>query len=383
MAVLGTSDWSKGFPFSASRLRPGLRDASGRLRAADVTSHLIPDPGDGTALDHAALRTGTGQTGFGHAGPDHGGRSTDGSARADESIWPAPDPRQAEAVSALPPTILPRRIAPRAATLRLLPIAAFLWDGGGHPPVPRTRPEHAVIWLQSGLHRLRFPRQDLALCAGELRFIPAGTAFASLPHPEAVGHVLLIPADLARRAVPAFPEAAQGGLVGDRAPALAMNLRELADETRHEDRLALDCHLGLLATRLARLAPASAPMRDGQSALPGRSEVDRFIDAARRNLDPMLTLAERAEAQGLTHAALDRACLAFRGRRAIEILNDLRIERAAGLLRDTLLPIAQIALASGHVSLTHFTRAFVVATGRTPQTFRNQLRAVPPDQLHL
>ncbi|MDM7458240.1 MAG: AraC family transcriptional regulator [Paracoccus sp. (in: a-proteobacteria)] len=384
MAVPGNADWSKGFPFSVSRLRMDHGDPSCRLRKAAVTSQIIPDCDNGAAdFPDGPLRNSMGQPEWGNVARENCITPDDCAVTATAAPRTAPDTWRTDKADDLRPMVLPRRIAPRASALRLLPIAAFLWGSTGHSPAPRTRPEHAVIWVQSGLHRLRFPRHDLALHDGALWFIPAGTAFASLPHPHTSGHVLLIPTDLARRAVPAFPDIAHGGFAGDGAQAVALNMRELADETRHEDHMALDCHLGLLATRLARVAAASPPMRANRTTLPCHSAVARFIDAARRNLDATVTLAERAEALGMTLAALDRACLAFRGKHALEVLNELRIERAASLLRGTTLPVAQIALASGHVSLAHFTRAFVAATGRTPQTFRDQIRITPDGQLHL
>lgn len=56
-----------------------------------------------------------------------------------------------------------------------------------------------------------------------------------------------------------------------------------------------------------------------------------------------------------------------------------RIERATALLRDTALPIAEIAFATGYESLGTFGRTFKDVTGLSPGDFRAQAKATPHD----
>lgn len=56
-----------------------------------------------------------------------------------------------------------------------------------------------------------------------------------------------------------------------------------------------------------------------------------------------------------------------------------RIERAAALLRDTELPILEIALATGWKSLGTFGRTFRDVTGTTPKALRAREKAAPHD----
>lgn len=56
-----------------------------------------------------------------------------------------------------------------------------------------------------------------------------------------------------------------------------------------------------------------------------------------------------------------------------------RIERATALLRDTALPIAEIAFATGHESLGTFGRTFKDVTGLSPGDFRARAKATPHD----
>jgi AraC family transcriptional regulator len=53
-----------------------------------------------------------------------------------------------------------------------------------------------------------------------------------------------------------------------------------------------------------------------------------------------------------------------------EYLRRLRIERATALLRDTRMPIAEIALVCGFSSQAHLTTMFRKTVGTTPRRFR-------------
>lgn len=58
------------------------------------------------------------------------------------------------------------------------------------------------------------------------------------------------------------------------------------------------------------------------------------------------------------------------GRSPSECLTELRMRRAATLLRTTRLTISEIALEVGYLSLSHFSRVFYRYFGKTPRAFR-------------
>lgn len=58
------------------------------------------------------------------------------------------------------------------------------------------------------------------------------------------------------------------------------------------------------------------------------------------------------------------------GQTLMAYLAQLRIRVAAIMLRDTTLPVGEVALRTGFVDLTHFGRAFRKSTGEAPSTFR-------------
>lgn len=259
----------------------------------------------------------------------------------------------------------------RRQGMRLLPLQAFVWGSRAMPPQPRTRPDHTLIWVTEGRVHLDFPREQVALRAGDMRHIPAGTAFAAVPSATARGHVVLISARLAAGAEPPLPDRGMAAHMGHHAPQFEATLRELALELADSDASTLSCLMNLLSLRLRQLLP-SRPADETEAALPDHPLIERFLALAGQRLGSARSVAELAAELHSTTGALDQACLAARGRRAVELIHDLQLERAVDLLRNTDRPTLRIAAELGYSSHTHFIRAFVAATGRTPDAFRAQ-----------
>ncbi|TJZ93034.1 helix-turn-helix transcriptional regulator [Paracoccus gahaiensis] len=352
MTLWGRTHWQEGFPFSPTRLRPQA-PARPPCAAEAVTAARIPEAGT-PPIPWAAPTDA--------AGP-----------------MTHPDPV---------PSAAPSRLAPHRPGLRLMPLAAFAWAGpgvrrGGTPALPRTRPEHLLIWLVSGRMRLQIARQATEMQPGSLRFIPAGTALAAHPLPGAEGHVLTLAPDLTTDLDPALPRQVTAGHPGAGGAALLVTLRDLADEAaRATDRRALACHLNLLSLRLSRLDPEPGRVpaatrgnaANADAPRPDRPLVERFLALAAVELGQCRSLAGLAQDLGTTLTVLDRSCLEARGRRAVDLLHGLRLDRAAELLRHTDCPPGRIAQDLGYASHAHLTRAFVTATGRTPEAYRVQMR---------
>lgn len=258
------------------------------------------------------------------------------------------------------------------AGLRLLPLTAFIRRDAGRPPQPRTRPDHTLIWATAGEVRLDYPRNGLVLGPGDLRLIPAGTAFAAMPAQGAEGHVALIATGLTANAAPKLPDRGLAAHVGDRGPQLLTALTQLADEATCADAAMLTCLVNLLSLRLHQLDPAKQSGQRDRQPIPDRPLLERFLALAATRLGDAGSLADLAEELDTTVAALDRACIAGRGRRAVELVHQLRLERAVDLLRNSRHGAARIAADLGYSSHAHFTRAFIAATGRTPEAFRAQ-----------
>lgn len=101
---------------------------------------------------------------------------------------------------------------------------------------------------------------------------------------------------------------------------------------------------------------------------------DKQISKALRNLhkDPQTawTLETMAEDIGLSRAAFAKRFKELVGQPMFEYLTMLRIQRAKELLRDTDLPLYEVAGRVGYESDLAFTKTFKKHTGTTPTRFR-------------
>lgn len=257
--------------------------------------------------------------------------------------------------------------------VRVMPLAAFAQGGRAGSPTPRTRPDHVLIWITEGRAGVEFPDRRQALAGGDLLSVPSGTAFAVTPDRAARGHVVLIAARLAAEVVPRLPDRPAAARVGAHAAQLAATLHELSVEAPQADGKARSCLTTLLSLRVAQMVEDGAA-GPPSPALADRPLVERFLDLARQTLGQAGTVADLAARLGSTAVLLDQACLAAQGKRAIDVIHDLRLDGAVRLLRDTSLPAQRIAADLGYASHAHFVRAFAAATGRRPDAFRAQSR---------
>lgn len=290
-------------------------------------------------------------------------------------------PRLTDAAASAVPKILATASRPyaqrplaRQSGLRLLPLAGFIWGSRAKPPQPRTRADHLLIWVTAGQLHVNFPRQQHVMPQDSVRYIPAGTAFAAWPVSGTEGYALLLAPTLLNDVDPAFPRHPLTGSAGESGDALIATLKELADESvKPNSDKAVHCLLGVLALRLARLEPArAAPAIKRMANEAQRPLVERFTALAMEQLQHGPTIADLAADLGTSTAALDQACQNARGKRAIEILHEVRLQRAVEMLRGKERDPAQIAKDLGYTSHAHFTRSFVEATGQRPETFQDQ-----------
>lgn len=87
------------------------------------------------------------------------------------------------------------------------------------------------------------------------------------------------------------------------------------------------------------------------------------------------TLDELARISGMSRSLFaERFAEAFE-RPPIDLLRQVRLHRAANLLRATKLPVQVIAVAVGYTSRSYFTRAFRAAYGEDPKSFRETARS--------
>lgn len=96
------------------------------------------------------------------------------------------------------------------------------------------------------------------------------------------------------------------------------------------------------------------------------------------------SVATMAASAGMSRSALARNFASTFGMSPMDFVTKTRLHHAAQLLRSTPLPIKVIAVSSGFASRSHFSRAFKLAYGVDPTSFRASLRdgAIdPPERL--
>ncbi len=85
------------------------------------------------------------------------------------------------------------------------------------------------------------------------------------------------------------------------------------------------------------------------------------------------TVESLADNVHMSRAAFAKRFANAYGSGPMELLRDLRMRRAATLLRDTDLPVKRIAEMVGFTSRSAFTRTFEAKTGQSPRTFRTSV----------
>lgn len=121
-----------------------------------------------------------------------------------------------------------------------------------------------------------------------------------------------------------------------------------------------------------RLPAAGLPAAQDPSLLRRLLRAKDRMDAASHEAWPVSRLAE---VSGVSPAHFSRSFRQAFGIPPHRYLLTRRIEQAATLLRDTDLPVTDIAFATGWESLGTFGRTFRDVTGRTPSDVRLEARA--------
>ena len=95
-----------------------------------------------------------------------------------------------------------------------------------------------------------------------------------------------------------------------------------------------------------------------------------YLELAGREMGRGRTIADLADALGTTAAGLDEACRKHRGCSALDLLYELRLDRARSMLADPRHNLPQIAEELGFTGPAHMNRVFMAATGRPAEAFR-------------
>lgn len=151
-------------------------------------------------------------------------------------------------------------------------------------------------------------------------------------------------------------------------------LRErTAEGGLYEDRLYIDTIAQMMAVHLAR--HHSTQSRAGR-ILPVQaihsSKLRRLIDYIEASLDSNLSLEAMGAEVGISPLYLARAFKAALGQSPHQYVIARRLERAKELLRNTDMPVVDVALTVGFSSQSHLSHWFVRQVGVSPASYRKQ-----------
>ena len=118
--------------------------------------------------------------------------------------------------------------------------------------------------------------------------------------------------------------------------------------------------------------PAGGPQRAGLAERYGtnRHAVLAAIEAMENHIADPLPLSDLGQIAGVSARHLNRQFRAGLGRSAGAFYRDLRLEKSRELLRQTDLPILEIAIATGFSGAAHFATAYRKRFGETPSRHR-------------
>jgi AraC family transcriptional regulator len=141
-----------------------------------------------------------------------------------------------------------------------------------------------------------------------------------------------------------------------------------------EDGLYIDTIAQMMAVHLARShSSLSKPARAPVTRPIAGWKMRRLVDFIEENLDGDLSLDAMAAEVEISPLYLARAFKAAVGQSPHQYVLVRRIERAKELLRNTDLPVVDVALASGFSSQSHLSHWFLRHVGVSPAVYRRQV----------
>lgn len=145
-------------------------------------------------------------------------------------------------------------------------------------------------------------------------------------------------------------------------------LQRVAQARTTTPRLMADSLAFLASSEVVRVLSRS-PRDRGQLEKSQLAAAVEFMDA---HLSQDVSLADIAQAAGLSVFHFSRAFKSSTGVGPYRYLLERRIDRARELIKSTSLPVAQIATMVGFKTASHFSRSFTDVVGISPRAYRSQ-----------
>ena len=92
----------------------------------------------------------------------------------------------------------------------------------------------------------------------------------------------------------------------------------------------------------------------------------------RRHAEKDFAVDSLAVDLGMSRRSVQRKVKALTGRTPLQLITDYRLNKAVSLLRNTSIPITDVAYETGFGDLSHFYRLFKKTFGKNPTQYRAQ-----------
>lgn len=262
---------------------------------------------------------------------------------------------------------------PHSDDLRAISVTIIHYPAGEYPHpasglfqlrVVRTGSSYAQIDLGAGRRQVFTRPGDILVSLGDrpsFFAIEEGRDLLFVQASEAILHAVLerlnaTAADLAPLADRPFRDP----LVAD----LAIRMEALADASA----VALDWAFGLMIALL--LDAARRPSSRAAARRLTRRTLTEIEATIAARLDQPVSVAELAAIAGMSARPFSAAFREATGLPVYQLILRRRVDRAAELLRDTTVPLAEVAQRSGFTHQAHMTRTLKRLQGQTPLMIR-------------
>lgn len=255
------------------------------------------------------------------------------------------------------------------APIQIKPLSQLTGGQDWRLSLAHDRPQHVIIWVTRGQGRLLLNGTRRGVGTHNALSIPPNTLFSLELGRQGSGLAALIPdgteirlpavaRQLRMRDVESISELSA---VFEAAHRETTQARPLAQD-------AIDAYVALMSVWLRRqiAQPDHLPLTKNAAARLSA----RFCDRVARHHADGATMADHAEALGVTATHLTRACKSATGRTAAELLTERILYAARVALVETTVPAQDIARHLGFGSAAYFTRFMQQHTGLSPTALR-------------
>ncbi|WP_298918025.1 AraC family transcriptional regulator [uncultured Roseobacter sp.] len=254
-------------------------------------------------------------------------------------------------------------------TLKILTLAQLSQGQEWRLTLAHDRPEHLIIWITRGQGRLLLHGKRHGIGTHNAIIVPARELFALDLGKQGIGQALVIP-DGTDVTMPEMPR-----LLRIRDAAAMNELTTLLEAAGREQSAAralvarsMDAYGTLISVWVQRQLGREehAPARRNAAARLSAAYCARVT----AHFADTLTMADHAQALGVTATHLTRACKAATGKTAADLLTERILYEARSLLVTTKVPAQDIARHLGFGSAAYFTRFMQHHTNATPTALR-------------